>query len=237
MRTGPRVREVRQLFLARVLILASAVFVVGGNRGVIVPRHARNRGVDERGNHFVRPRCVSDQIAQVIRRADVPGRDVTEHRLKRRQVRVNVGNERVSHRRTASQSSSSAITVADDGHASRNSTELLTSSGTVSRVVFTKPKLGKYRSAVVVSRYSAFIPRDSASAIRCVTRRRPSPVPRHFGSTAVERNNAYSPLQHSRPATPTMRSPSSLRATMKPLSVSATPAVGSPLDTSSRSIA
>jgi hypothetical protein len=44
------------------------------------------------------------------------------------------------------------MTVALAGHALTNSPVRRTGSGTASRVVFTNPNDGKYRSAVVVSR-------------------------------------------------------------------------------------
>src|SRR5688572_9228253 len=224
----------RQLLLSWILVLAAAMLVVGRDRGVVVARNPGDTGPDERLDDLVRPRRIPHEVAKVVRGVHVPTRrDVAQHCLERRQIGVNVGDEGVAHR----QPSSSAITVADAGHASRNSTDCLISSGTASRCVFTKPKLGKYRSAVVVSRYSALIPRDSASAITCATNRRPRPVPRHSGSTAAERSSAYSSQQSSRPTTPTIRLSCSLSATTKLVSASATPAVGNPLETSNRSIA
>src|SRR5688500_68573 len=149
----PRIRHMRQLLLVRVLVLTPAVLVVRGDRGVVVAGDARDGEGDEHLDDLVRPRRIADEIAKVVCRTHaLARRDVPQHRLERWQIRVNVGDEGVAHRGRRGQLSWSVITVAVAGQASRNSTDCFTSSGTASRCVFTKPKLGKYRSAVVVSR-------------------------------------------------------------------------------------
>ena len=80
----------------------------------------------------------------MIGRVDVAATaDVGEHGVERREVRVDVGDQRVAHRHQAQLSDRLHITVADAGHADLNSTVSATSSGTAPRSMRSNPKLGK----------------------------------------------------------------------------------------------
>ncbi len=115
------------------------------------------RGTDARYTRSIsKPAAIATKIHTAATRCPSPRwamvrRHVAKHGLERRPIGGNVGEECVAHR-GLQRSNSSLITVADAGHAPRNSFVARTSSGTASRVVVRKPKLGKYASAVVVSR-------------------------------------------------------------------------------------
>ena len=115
----PRIRQVRKLFLPRILVPTAAVLVVRRDRRVVVARDAGIPLLDDSRDDLVRPWRVADEIAEVVRRVDVArARDVREHRIERRQVGVNVGDECVrSFDHAVGRGSDSVITVADAGHA------------------------------------------------------------------------------------------------------------------------
>lgn len=73
------------------------------------------------------------------------------------------------------------MTTALAGHASRNSTDCFTESGTASLEMTSKPSRGNQASAVVVSRNTWATRARPADASTESTRVRPSPSPRREG--------------------------------------------------------
>src|SRR5688572_31284810 len=85
------------LLLLRILVPAPAVHIVGADRRVVVPRDSRNPGLFEQRYCLVRPWRIPDQVAEMIRGVDGTRGDVVEDRSERREVGVNVGDQRVAH--------------------------------------------------------------------------------------------------------------------------------------------
>ena len=87
----------RKRFLMRILIATAAVLVIGRDRRVVVAGDAGNPPLGESSHDLVRPRRVSDEIAEMIRRVGPLLRDVGQHGVERGEVAVNIGDQRVSH--------------------------------------------------------------------------------------------------------------------------------------------
>lgn len=112
--------EVRKLGLVRILVLATTVLVVEPHGRIVVPRDAGDLCVQNSLHRFVGPGSVANEVAQMVSSIDVGARrDVSEHRVQCRKVRVNVRNERVLHGffREGCSGRSRHITVAEAGHA------------------------------------------------------------------------------------------------------------------------
>src|SRR5688572_13218929 len=74
------------------------MLVVRPDRRVVVARDALHASSAQTFDAFVRPRSVPDQIAEMKRRVDAgPLRNVLQHGIESRKIRVNVGDQCVSH--------------------------------------------------------------------------------------------------------------------------------------------
>ena len=90
----------RQLFLPGIFVAATAVFVVGGDGGVVIAGHARDAACADHVHDFVGPGRVADKIAKVIHRVDSVGSaDVVENRPEGGKIAVDIRYQRVSHDR------------------------------------------------------------------------------------------------------------------------------------------
>jgi hypothetical protein len=89
---------VRQLFLPRILVAAAAVLVIGRDRRVVVAGDPLDPRPSQPLDDLVRPRCVADEVTEMIGRIDVsPTTYGGKHRFERGKVRVDVGDECVFH--------------------------------------------------------------------------------------------------------------------------------------------
>src|SRR4051812_2796696 len=114
------------------------MFVVRGNRRIVIARDTSDAAISEERHGLVRPGSVTREIAEVIDRVYLPGIDVIQDSAERREIRMNVRDQRVTH--YASASSCRAMTMAVSGQAPLNSEDCLTAPGTASRVVRSNPK-------------------------------------------------------------------------------------------------
>jgi len=118
--------------------------VVGGDSGIVIPGDADDATFPECGDYLVWPRRVAGEVAEVVGGADVAPVDVGEDRGERREIGVNIGDERESnHELRVGAPMRRDITIAVSGHAPRNSADALTGSGTAVLVVRVKPNFGK----------------------------------------------------------------------------------------------
>ena len=149
-RARPGVRLVREGFLGWILVLAAAVLVPGGDGGVVVAGHAGDAAAPDPLDGLVGPRGVAHEVAEMVGDQPRPCLDAGQHGLEGREVRVDVGDERVASH--AAPASVFFITRAVFEQANEYSSVARISGGASARSMRAKPKLGKYCSAVVVSR-------------------------------------------------------------------------------------
>ena len=93
-RERPRDRSLAELAVVLGDVRAAAVVEVAGDRVVVVAVDRRDPAVLDQPAHLVRVRAVADQVAAAVDRVDADRVDRLEAGLERREVGVDVGDDR-----------------------------------------------------------------------------------------------------------------------------------------------
>ena len=112
--------------------------------------HTGNAAAPDQLDGLVGPRRVAHEVAEMVGDKSRLCLDAGQHCLEGREVRMDVGDERVASH--AAPANAFFITRAVFEQANEYSSVAWMSAGASARSMVVNPKLGKYRSAVVVSR-------------------------------------------------------------------------------------